>query len=61
MPGKLVLDSRMGILKMENKKKKTTKKNGDVPSASPPCTIGFCAPVWLLAPQERTRRGVEKT
>merc|ERR1712013_749482 len=29
--------------------------------ASPPCTIGFCAPVWLLASQERTRLGVEKT
>ena len=28
MPGKLVLDSRKGILKIENKK----KKNGDVPA-----------------------------
>ena len=32
MPGKLVLDSRMGILKMENTKKKTTKKNDEVPA-----------------------------
>ena len=59
MPGKLVLDNRKGILKIENKRKKTKNKNGDVPSASPPCTIGFCAPVWLLAPQERTKPGVE--
>ena len=57
VPGKLILDSRKGILKIENKRE---KKNGDVPT-SPPCTIGFCAPVWLLTPQERTRPRVEKT
>ena len=48
------------FLKLKIRERKKTK-NCDVPSASPPCTIGFCAPVWLLAPQERTRPRVEKS